>query len=331
MRRQEYIRQFTKEIWQWYALHKRRLPWRDLWDLDAGQRAYRVLVSEIMLQQTQVARVILVFERFLQQFPSIQDLARATNREVLVAWKGMGYNRRALMLRDAARYVLAREKISNDQFPISKKCSSTNVQAPKRYVKFPTTMEELQKIPGVGPYTAAAICNFAFNIPTPCLDTNIRRVLHLIFIGPPKPDGTWRKDDQYLLKLAEEVLEAALGYGKPGAPTKWVDVPLTPAEWHSALMDYGALVLRGRSGRSKRTREPGRTMGTRFVPNRIFRGKIVEALRDTSCGYPLEALGKYICIDWSSHLHRPWLRQILQKLKEDHLVSQRGRMYILAE
>ncbi|MFH0851270.1 MAG: A/G-specific adenine glycosylase, partial [Candidatus Peregrinibacteria bacterium] len=106
MRREEHIRAFVEVIWQWFTCHKRSLPWRDLKVRDDTERAYRILVSEVMLQQTQVFRVKVVYVRFLKQFPTLRSLAEASNREVIRAWRGMGYNSRALRLRDAARRIV---------------------------------------------------------------------------------------------------------------------------------------------------------------------------------------------------------------------------------
>src|SRR3989338_5051578 len=108
MYHQQRIHTFVEEIWKWYSAHKRTLPWRDLEMSDDTERAYRVLVSEIMLQQTQVERVKIVYRNFLEQFSTIASLAHASNRDVLIAWRGMGYNSRALRLRDAARWIVAR-------------------------------------------------------------------------------------------------------------------------------------------------------------------------------------------------------------------------------
>jgi A/G-specific adenine glycosylase len=112
--------------------------------------------------------MIIVFKRFLEQFPTLSDLADASNKEVIIAWRGMGYNSRALRLRDAARWIRDRDRVRNEYNP------SPNPV-------FPSSMEELQTIPGIGHYTAGAIRNFAFGIPTPCIDTNIRRILHRVF------------------------------------------------------------------------------------------------------------------------------------------------------
>src|SRR3989344_7568651 len=102
MQHAERIELFCETIWEWYARHKRELPWRDLSDSDPTARAYKILVSEVMLQQTQVIRVKIVFRDFLEKFPKIADVSSASNRDVLLAWRGMGYNSRALRLRDAA-------------------------------------------------------------------------------------------------------------------------------------------------------------------------------------------------------------------------------------
>ena len=353
MDRSERVNAFVDEIWSWYARNKRSLPWRDLKIKDDAERAYRILVSEVMLQQTQVPRVIVIFRRFLEAFPRLQDLARASNRDVLIAWRGMGYNSRALRLRDAARTIL--EDFGG---------------------VFPKDMESLCSIKGIGDYTAAAIRNFAFGIPTPCLDTNIRRVLHRTFVGMENADGTWEKDDKYLLRLAEEVLEAALcsprafAGGERREASPFVHLRRTQsrravvtAAWHSALMDFGSLVQAKRNpkwdicpltksgickawngkksvmlsgapkGRRRSTqhtkREPGRFVGAAFIPNRIFRGKIVEELRDSKRGLPLSELGKRVCLDWNFPQHQQWLRGVLKKLKADALVEEKRGLYVL--
>ena len=106
MKRQERIVGFVRELWLWYALHKRSLPWRDLQGSDLSQRAYCITVSEFMLQQTQVPRVIPVYKAFLERFPTLNRLADAENAQVIRAWQGMGYNLRSLRLRDTARIVV---------------------------------------------------------------------------------------------------------------------------------------------------------------------------------------------------------------------------------
>ena len=345
MNKSDRIQAFVEIIWQWYSQNKRTLPWRDLPDTDPAERAYKVMVSEIMLQQTQVSRVKIVFKNFLEIFPCIQDLAQASNRDVLLAWRGMGYNSRALRLRDAARQIVTSYELRVASSPTSNQQHET--------IYFPSSMKELQVISGIGPYTAAAIRNFAFNFPTPCIDTNIRRILHRTFVGPEHPDGAWTKDDGFLLKLAEEILDVAIA----GSVQK-----RDAANWHAALMDFGSLVQTKRNPRwdicplttngimkttlatfkKMQTRnpqpathnsvvEPGRFVGSKYIPNRIFRGKVIEELRDAPKGLPLETIGSRICLDWSPRSHRTWLQGILLRLKRDRLVAEERGSYVLAE
>lgn len=126
----------------WYERVKRPLPWR------ATRDPYALLVSEIMLQQTQAARVVPYYEAFLERFPSAAVLAAAPARDVLAAWSGLGYNRRALALQAAARVV------AQSGWP-----------------------EDLSSLPGVGPYTAAAVASFAWDHDAAAVDTNVRRVI----------------------------------------------------------------------------------------------------------------------------------------------------------
>ncbi len=328
MRRSEHIQAFVLVLWEWFDAHKRDLPWRDLNIQDDTERAYQILVSEVMLQQTQVSRVKIVFKRFLEAFPTIADLASASNKDVILAWRGMGYNSRALRLRDAAQTICDAYK-----------------------GVFPREMTELQSIKGIGHYTAAAVRNFAFCLPTPCLDTNIRRILHRSFVGPENLDGTWVKNDRYLLSLAGEVLDEAMKYDSkmPGA----FGMPRhTSAQWHAALMDYGSLVCtkshpkweicpltkkglmkaayKVEKKKSAVRKEPGRLVGSVFVPNRIFRGKIVEELRDEERGLYLPEIGRRICLDWSEQQHAEWLDAILKKLIQDRLIHQDGNKYALS-
>jgi A/G-specific adenine glycosylase len=153
--------QFISTVWNFYLAHRRVLPWRPLrmsasrkW---GSQHSYKIVVSEIMLQQTQVDRVIPLFNNFLEKFPSWEHLASATLRDVLLAWKGLGYNRRARYLHECAKSVIARGS-------------------------FPQTHHDLLVLPGIGPYTAGMLMNTVLNIPHPIIETNIRTVyLHHFF------------------------------------------------------------------------------------------------------------------------------------------------------
>src|SRR5213592_4483465 len=131
---------FASRLLEWFDVHARTLPWRETRD------PYAILVSEVM-QQTQVERVIPRYARFLERWPTVEALAVANAGDVIVEWQGLGYNRRALNLHRAARVV------AQAGWP-----------------------DELTELPGVGPYTAAAIANFAFGRDVLPLDTNVRRV-----------------------------------------------------------------------------------------------------------------------------------------------------------
>lgn len=318
MNQDDRIRLFCSELWDWFSVHKRTLPWRDLREKNIDHKAYLILVSEVMLQQTQVSRVIILYKKFIQTFPTIKALSQATNTEILIAWRGLGYNNRALRLRDTARAIVSQGG------------------------RFPRERVDLQALPGIGHYTAGAIRNFAFGIPTPCLDVNIRRIIHRFFIGPENPDGTWPSSDRDMLPLAEKILHQAIAIKKGSS-----------ADFFAALMDFGSLVctknnpkwhLMNKRMQSvckaygkeiKRTKkvikkEPGRMMAGRFVPNRIFRGKIVEALRDAKSGLTLEDLGSTAVADWSMEDHREWLEFLITGLKKDRMIDVKRSKFVLA-
>ncbi len=153
------VKAFQNIVWEYYSSHGRHdLPWR-LPEQDGVFDAYKILVSEIMLQQTQVARVIPKFNAFLLEFPNVTALAHAPLGKVLTAWSGLGYNRRAKFLWQAA------QKVVQEHGGI-----------------FPTTQTELQTLPGVGSNTAGAIMAYAYNEATPFIETNIRSVfIHHFF------------------------------------------------------------------------------------------------------------------------------------------------------
>lgn len=139
---------FIKTVWEYYRREGRHgLPWRHT------TNPYRILVSEVMLQQTQVERVIPKYGEFLKKFPTVQALSGASLGDVLRVWQGLGYNRRAKMLHECARIVVGVHK-----------------------GRFPKTLSELVSLPGVGPYTAGAVLAFAYNVPTVLIETNIRTV-----------------------------------------------------------------------------------------------------------------------------------------------------------
>ncbi len=148
--------EFRRRLLAWFRRAGRDLPWRRTRD------PYRVLVSEFMLQQTQVARVLQFYPRFLERYPDLAALARAPARRVREAWDGLGYYRRAANLHRLAREVMA-----------------------TRGGRLPGDPEALRALPGVGPYTAGAVAAFAFERPVAAVDTNVRRVLRRVFSCEP--------------------------------------------------------------------------------------------------------------------------------------------------
>jgi len=152
---QKNIQRFRKIILGYYHEHRRDFPWRERSDL------YEILISEVMLQQTQTGRVVEKYLSFLEAFPTVRDLAGAESGEVLRAWQGLGYNRRAVML-----HRLARQVVDENEGTI------------------PATPEELIKLPGIGKATASSICAFACDRPEVFIETNIRTVyIHFFFPG----------------------------------------------------------------------------------------------------------------------------------------------------
>ena len=146
------VNAFQTDFLTWYQQEKRNLPWR------YNQDPYRIWISEIMLQQTRVDTVIDYFYRFMEEFPTIQDLADAPEDKLLKVWEGLGYYSRARNLQAAAKQIVT-------EFG----------------GKFPTTVEQIRSLKGIGPYTAGAISSIAFEIPEPAIDGNVMRVVSRLF------------------------------------------------------------------------------------------------------------------------------------------------------
>lgn len=174
-------------IFSWWESNRRDLPWRRTRD------PYRILVSEVMLQQTQVSRVLVKYEEFLREFPDVQSLAAAAPSKVLTVWRGMGYNRRALYLKKTAEAVV--ETYGG---------------------VFPDTQAELTKLPGLGLYTARAIMVFAFEKNVAMVDTNIRHIItHFLFNGLPQSEKIIHESADMLVPngRAWEWHQALMDYG----------------------------------------------------------------------------------------------------------------------
>lgn len=146
----------TNQLLKWYQKNGRELPWR--MKGGAHPNAYAVWISEIMLQQTTVATVFSYFNKWMERFPTVEDLAKADLQEVLLAWQGMGYYTRARKIHECAKVLL--EKYNG---------------------RLPQNREELLKLPGIGPYSASSICCFAFNMPETVVDGNVIRVIARLY------------------------------------------------------------------------------------------------------------------------------------------------------
>ena len=210
-------RKFQRRLLKWYEKYQRNLPWRKTSD------PYRILVSEIMLQQTQVDRVIPKYEEFLDKYPTLEALAEAPLEEVKGTWFPLGYNVRPVRLHSIAREAMAKYGGS-----------------------LPRTKEELVALKGIGDYTAGAILSFAFGQDAPILDTNVARVLYRVFIGnrrlrrhpgmvesPPGRQGGGDLKSQGVRKKLWALSEALIPRGKA-------------YDFNQALMDFGAQVCTAR-------------------------------------------------------------------------------------
>jgi A/G-specific adenine glycosylase len=184
---------FRQAVLAWFDARGRAFPFRGTTD------PYLVLVSETLLQQTQISRGGPAWVRFTAQFPTAESLAAATPAAVLRAWQGLGYNRRAINLQRAARIVV--NELGG---------------------AFPRDVEGLQRLPGVGPYTARAVASIAYRLPVGAVDTNVRRVLGRVLSGDPA--GLSARELQV---AADELVD-----------------PAQPDDWTHALMDIGSTLCR---------------------------------------------------------------------------------------
>jgi A/G-specific adenine glycosylase len=264
-------KQFVQIVRHHYKKHGRyELPWRQTSD------AYKIAVSEIMLQQTQVDRVIPKYTSFLKSFPTVRVLAKAPLGDVLKMWSGLGYNRRAKFLHQMAHVVV-------DQYQ----------------GKFPATIEGLQKLPGIGPYTTGAIYAFAYNKPISIIETNIRTVyIHHIF---PKKKAV---SDKELLPIIAKTMD-----------TKH------PREWYWSLMDYGShLKATGNKVHraSKHYAKQSKFVGSR----RQIRGAIMRELLKGPM--TLAIMVKNI------EKKKEDVQSVLEDLIKEKFISIRNKLYVIA-
>ena len=202
-------RRFGTLLRRWFRVHGRDLPWRKTRD------PYRILVSELMLQQTQVSRVVPKYAEFLETFPTLHHIARARSARVTEAWSGLGYYARARNLHSLARAVTDRGRDPT--------------------ATLPPEAESLRALPGIGAYTAGAVSSFAYQRRAELVDTNVARVLKRVFA--PEVDAKSGRGQKQLWSIARQLLP------RTGAAT-WTH--------NQALMELGALVCTARVARCDR-------------------------------------------------------------------------------
>jgi A/G-specific adenine glycosylase len=237
-----------KNLLRWFRIHGRDLPWRNIDD------PYRIFISEIMLQQTQVSRVMDFYTNWLKIFPTWESLAKAKTPKLLNAWAGLGYNRRALYLRESARNVM--------------ECG------------VPKTIEEWRTLKGVGPYTASAVYAFTAHKPAFAVDTNIRRVVGRAVLGIPFP--TTQEDKIIVKELQKQLTQKDDWLALHAFMDLGSSICLSRSPSCSDCPLKNLCRARGKMNKttnSKKKRGCERIQNGKKFPDRIYRGKILSFIR----------------------------------------------------
>lgn len=241
------IKSFKKNIWEYYQKHGRKdLPWRKTTD------PYHILASEIMLQQTQVSRVLQRYPEFLRAFPTFKSLANAPIAHILQVWQGMGYNRRVLYLKTIAKQV-----VHNFDGVL------------------PQETHILKTFPGIGSNTAGAIAAFAFNTPIVFIETNIRRVFIHFFEALKEPMSAEANFRLPRLNRGDEFERRRISDNELLPLVKQTLDHKNPREWYFALMDYGAMLAKQKKNPNRLSRHY-RKQSKFEGSNRQIRGKILR-------------------------------------------------------
>lgn len=279
---------------RWYRAAGRQLPWRATTD------PYRILVSEVMLQQTQVERVKRYYARWLTAFPTFKALAQAPRRKLLAYWSGLGYNRRALYLQRAAQGVVDRGR--------------------------PTSAVEWSALPGIGRYTAAAVSLFSRNEAVLPVDTNIRRVLGRLLLGVSFPVAAI---DDRIVAAAQGLLRSVhrrdlvqglfdLGATICQKRPQCANCPLVRSCRSAPGFLAGTVTIPAKSvprARERRHRD-------KPFPDRIYRGRALRALQTRSYR-SLATLAREVDPSFRPKWDSGWFAAMLGRLAHDGLISQR--------
>lgn len=217
MWKEEKITSFREKLLAWYDANKRDLPWR------RTQDPYKIWISEIMLQQTRVDTVIPYYERFLDWFPTVADLAQAPEEKLLKAWEGLGYYSRVRNMQKAAQQIMENHG-----------------------GVFPSSYEEISKLKGIGPYTAGAIASIAFGLPEPAVDGNVMRVLARLFevdydIGVPTNRKIFQAMMEFLIDPDRpgDFNQALMDLGSD------IESPINPRPEESPVKEFSAAYQHG--------------------------------------------------------------------------------------
>lgn len=287
-----------KKLLTWFEIHGRKLPWRFIDD------PYLILVSEIMLQQTQVARVIEYYQAWIKRFPNWQSLAEAKTPELLRAWSGLGYNRRALYLRDAARHVVEHG--------------------------IPTTEADWRNLKGVGNYTASAVYAFTQKTPSPAVDTNIRRVVGRFSLGIPYPtlaqDSRIRKKLHGLFSHKNDwiAIHALMDLGSAICTPKEPRCSKCPLR---SSCPAKKKLLKNPKRVTQKMRE--RTHEGKRFADRIYRGKALKYISDHE-PVTIDEIGIAIDPTYSPMYDRAWLLRIIDRMKKDGFIEERNESYFVS-
>lgn len=260
---------FLKQLWDYYDAHQRDLPWRQS-EADGGFDPYKILVSELMLQQTQVSRVTPKYLAFIEKFPDVEALSGAELGQVLAKWSGLGYNRRAKFLHQAAQVIVEQ-------------------------ATFPTTLNMLTKLPGVGVNTAGAIMAYAYDQPVVFVETNIRTVyIHHFFADELVSDTE-----------LTPAIEASLRANRR-----------SPREFYWALMDYGTHLKQTVGNVSRRSKH--------YAKQSPFQGSLRQIR-----GQVLKSLATGPKTKAELDITDDRLPQVLVQLQTESLITKRGSKFHL--
>jgi A/G-specific adenine glycosylase len=292
------VKSIHKAALDWYAKHARSFPWRSQRD------PYRILISEMMSQQTQISRVVGFYENWLQNFPTFSVLASASKQDVLREWSGLGYNSRALRLHSIAKIVV------------------TDLDG-----KLPRSVDALLLLPGIGRYTAHAVVCCAYRKPVPVVDVNIQRVLSRVFFEVQSADEML--PDKEAWTIASAVLQkddafrwnqALMDIGALFCTARSPKCDACPLRKFCMSAGVPALTLPV----AKKTKKEPAFHG---MPRRVYRGKVLKMLQAGPMSE--EDIAQRLWTEWGDAEY-VWLRHVLAEMEKSELIVHRGVKIMIA-